>query len=206
MNLSDLGIKSIIGWECGGEAEYNQAPEWPGEQSGVTIGIGYDLGQTPANEIVQAWGPYISSEDLKVLVGLSGKTGPKAQQLLPHVRHLRFGWDIASMVFRESTLPTHFLRTLRIYPQTVDLHGHCAAALVSLVFNRGPALTGDRRAEMADIQALLKANNLNAIPERFEAMQRLWPNTSGLRRRRREEADLFRLGLAYETQTTRDAV
>jgi len=57
MNLSDLGIKSIIGWECGGEAEYNQAPEWPGEQSGVSIGIGYELGMTPANEIVQSWGP-----------------------------------------------------------------------------------------------------------------------------------------------------
>ena len=196
MNISDLAIKSIIGWECGGEAEYNNAPEWPGEQSGVTIGIGYDLGMTPANEIVQAWGPYVSSEDLKVLVGLSGKTGPKAQELLPHVRHLRFTWQTAETVFRETTLPTHFLRTLRVYPQVVDLHGHCAGALVSLVFNRGPAITGDRRVEMADIQALLKANNLNAIPERFEAMQRLWPNTGGLRRRRREEADLFRLGLA----------
>lgn len=196
MNISDLAIKSIIGWECGGKAEYNNAPEWPGESSGVTIGIGYDLGMTPANEIVQAWGPYVSNDDLKVLVGLSGKTGPKAQELLPHVRHLRFTWETAETVFRETTLPTHFLRTLRIYPQVVDLHGHCAGALVSLVFNRGPALTGDRRAEMADIQALLKANKLNAIPERFEAMQRLWPNTVGLRRRRREEADLFRLGLS----------
>ena len=198
MNISDLAIKSIIGWECGGEAEYNNAPEWPGEQSGVTIGVGYDLGMTPANEIVQAWGPYVSSDDLKVLVGLSGKTGPKAQEILPHVRHLRFTWHTAETVFRETTLPTHFLRTLRAYPQVIDLHGHCAGALVSLVFNRGPKMTSDdgRRVEMADIQALLKFNNLNAIPERFEAMQRLWPNTAGLRRRRREEADLFRLGLA----------
>jgi hypothetical protein len=198
MNISDLAIKSVIGWECGGEAEYNNAPEWPGESSGVTIGIGYDLGMTPANEIAQAWGPYILSEDLKVIVGLSGKTGPKAQELLPHVRHLRFTWETAETVFRETTLPTHFLRTLRVYPQVVDLHGHCAGALVSLVFNRGTKMTSDdgRRVEMADIQSLLKSNNLNAIPERFEAMQRLWPNTGGLRRRRREEADLFRLGLS----------
>jgi len=196
MNISDLGIKSIIGWECGGEAEYNHSPEWPGEQSGVTIGIGYDLGMTPANEITQAWGPYVSSQDLEVLVGLSGKTGAKAQEILPHVRHLKFSWETAEIVFRESTLPTHFLRTLRVYPQVIDLHGHCAGALVSLVFNRGPALTGDRRTEMADIQRFLQQKNLSAIPERFEAMQRLWPNTAGLRRRRREEADLFRLGLA----------
>lgn len=196
MNLSDLAIKSIIGWECGGEAEYNRHPEWPGEQSGTTIGIGYDLGMTPANEITQAWGPYVSTADLEILIGLSGKIGANAQAILPHVRHLQFSWDIASKVFRDSTLPIHFARTLRIYPQIIDLHGHCAGALTSLVFNRGPALTGERRAEMADIQKLLKDGKLSAIPERFEAMQRLWPNTAGLRRRRREEADLFRLGLA----------
>jgi hypothetical protein len=195
MNISDLGIKSIIGWECDGEAGYNQAPEWPGEQSGVTIGIGYDLGMTPANEITQAWGPHVSAQDLEILVGLSGKTGERAQTLLPHVRHLNFSWEIAQAVFRNSTLPTHYARTLRIYPQTANIHGHCAGALVSVVFNRGPAISGERRSEMADIQKLLADNKLIAIPERFEAMQRLWPNTAGLRRRRREEADLFRLGL-----------
>lgn len=198
MNISDLAIKAIIGWECGGEAEYDSHPEWPGESSGVTIGIGYDLGMTPANEITQAWGPHLSSSDLKILVGLSGKTGKQAQALLPHVRHLKFSWETASAVFRESTLPIHYLRTLRVYPQAVDIHGHCAGALVSLVFNRGPKMASDdgRRTEMSDIQRLLKEKNLNAIPERFEAMQRLWPNTAGLRRRRREEADLFRIGLS----------
>jgi GH24 family phage-related lysozyme (muramidase) len=196
MNISELGVKSIIGWECGGESEYNHSPEWPGEQSGITIGIGYDLGMTPANEITQAWGPHISSKDLAVIVALTGKIGAKAQELLPHVRHLKFTWETASKVFAESTLPIHYARTLKIYPQAADIHGHCAGALVSLVFNRGPSIIGDRRSEMADIKKLLEDGNLSAIPERFEAMQRLWPNTAGLRRRRREEADLFRLGLA----------
>jgi GH24 family phage-related lysozyme (muramidase) len=198
MNISDLGIKSIIGWECDGEAGYNHSPEWPGEQSGVTIGIGYDLGQTPANEITQAWRTYVSAQDLEILVGLSGITGERAQEILPHVRHLKFTWQTAEKVFLESTLPIHYLRTLRIYPQVIDLHGHCAGALTSLVFNRGPKLTGTdgRRVEMAEIQKLLQQNDLQAIPEQFEKMRRLWSPKSGLYRRRKEEADLFRLGLS----------
>jgi GH24 family phage-related lysozyme (muramidase) len=164
----------------------------------VTIGIGYDLGMTPANEITQAWGPHVSGQDLKILVGLSGATGERAQKLLPHVKHLKFSWETAKKVFLESTLPIHYLRTLRIYPQVIDLHGHCAGALTSLVFNRGPKLTGTdgRRVEMAEIQKLLQQNDLEAIPAQFEAMRRLWSSKSGLYRRRKEEADLFRLGLS----------
>ena len=41
MNLSERGIERIIYWETGGRAEYDQHPEWPGVESGVTIGIGW---------------------------------------------------------------------------------------------------------------------------------------------------------------------
>jgi GH24 family phage-related lysozyme (muramidase) len=87
------------------------------------------------------------------------------------------------------------MRTLRIYPQVVELPGDCAAALVSLVFNRGPSLSGDRRREMCNIQALLKTGNFKEIPNQFREMKRLWPDSKGLRRRREEEADLFEGGL-----------
>jgi GH24 family phage-related lysozyme (muramidase) len=63
------------------------------------------------------------------------------------------------------------------------------------VFNRGASLTGDRRREMANIQALLKTGNLKEIPNQFREMARLWPNSKGLRRRRGEEAELFQGGL-----------
>jgi hypothetical protein len=87
------------------------------------------------------------------------------------------------------------MRTLRIYPQMLDLPGDCAAALVSLVFNRGTSLSGERRREMSNIQALLRTGNLKEIPKQFREMERLWPNVKGLRRRRNEEADLFESGL-----------
>jgi hypothetical protein len=195
MNLLPRGIKSIIGWETGGEAYYDRNPEWPGEASGITIGIGWDLGHTPATETSRAWAPHLDAATLALLVSVSGRKGEAAQVVLPHVRHLVVPWAAALAVFEAVTLPTWYLRTLRIYPQAEELPGDCAAALVSLVFNRGPSLTGDRRREMANIQALLKTSNLKEIPNQFREMVRLWPNSKGLRRRREEEAELFQSGL-----------
>jgi hypothetical protein len=195
MNLSARGIKSIIAWETGGQAEYDPQPEWPGESSGVTIGIGWDLGMTPASETARAWAPHLPASTLAALVGVSGRTGEAAQTVLPYVRHLTIPWAAAMAVFEAVTLPTWYLKTLRIYPQAAELPEDCAAALVSLVFNRGTSLTGDRRREMANIQALLKTGNLGEIAKQFREMVRLWPNSKGLRRRREEEADLFAGGL-----------
>ena len=195
MNLSPRGIKSIIAWETGGEAYYDRHPEWPGEQSGITIGVGWDLGHTPATETSRAWAPHLDSATLALIVSVSGRKGKDAQEVLPHVRHLVIPWSAALSVFETVTLPVWYMRTLRIWPQVVELPGDCAAALVSLVFNRGPSLTGDRRREMANIQALLKTGNFKEIPNQFREMVRLWPNSKGLRRRRGDEADLFEAGL-----------
>jgi hypothetical protein len=195
MNLSQRGIKSIIAWETGGQAEYDPQPEWPGESSGVTIGIGWDLGMTPATETARAWAPHLPASTLAALVGVSGRTGEAAQTVLPYVRHLTIPWAAAMAVFEDVTLPTWYLRTLRIYPQAEELPGDCTAALVSLVFNRGASLTGERRREMCNIQALLKTGNLKEIPSQFREMARLWPNSKGLRRRRGEEAELFQSGM-----------
>lgn len=195
MNLSEYGIQRIIDWETGGEMEYNRHPEWPGESSGITIGIGFDVGQTGAAETKRAWAAHLEPTTLQLLVSVSDKRGEAAQQVLPFVRHLEIPWAAAEAVFKETTLPTWYLRTLRIYPQAVDLHGDACAALVSLVFNRGPSLDGDRRREMLDIQTALKAGKIGQVPELLRSMTRLWPNSRGLRRRREEEAELFQRGL-----------
>ena len=195
MNLSPRGIAKIIDWETGGERYYDRHPEWPGEASGITIGVGWDLGHTHAGETTRAWSPHVDKATLEILVALSGHRGEAAQVRLPHVRHLVIPWDAALAVFQDVTIPTWYLRTLRIYPQVDELPGDCAAALVSLVFNRGPNLTGDRRREMAEIQRLLRVGELGGVPDQLRAMKRLWPDTKGLRRRRDEEAELFEAGL-----------
>jgi hypothetical protein len=195
MNLSTRGIDAIIRWETGGESYYDPNPEWPGGESGITIGVGWDLGHTHAGETTRAWKGRINDAALALLVSVSTHKGAAAQERLPHVRHIAIPWAAALEVFREVTIPTWYLRTLRIYPQVESLPGDCAAALVSLVFNRGASLTGERRSEMARIQELLKAGDHAGIPAQLRAMTRLWPTIKGLRRRREEEADLFEAGL-----------
>lgn len=195
MNLSKRGIEAIIGWETGGENYYDRHPEWPGGESGITIGVGWDLGHTPAAETTRAWRGRVDDATLALLVSVSGHRGQAAQERLPHVRHLVIPWAAALEVFREVTIPTWYLRTLRIYPHAADLPGDCAAALVSLCFNRGTSLSGDRRKEMVEIQLLLGGGKWDRIPEQFRAMKRLWPDVKGLRRRRDEEAELFESGL-----------
>jgi hypothetical protein len=195
MNLSTKGIDAIIRWETGGESYYDPNPEWPGGESGITIGVGWDLGHTHAGETTRAWRGRINDAALALLVSVSSHKGKAAQERLPHVRHLGIPWAAALAVFQEVTIPTWYLRTLRIYPQGESLPGDCAAALVSLVFNRGASLTGERRAEMARIQELLRAGDYAKIPAQLRAMTRLWPTVKGLRRRREEEADLFESGL-----------
>jgi len=194
-SLSTKGIQAIIKWETGGESYYDKNPEWPGEQSGVTIGVGWDLGHTSATETSRAWAPHLNAATLALLVSVSGRKGEAAKEALPHVRHLVVPWMSALAVFENVTIPVWYMKTLRIYPQVVDLPGDCAAALVSLCFNRGTSLSGERRREMSNIQALLRTGNLKEVPKQFREMKRLWPKTEGLRRRRDEEADLFESGL-----------
>ena len=53
--ISDKAFKLIIKYEVGGgEAYYNKylkKPSWPGAFSGVTIGVGYDLGYNRTDEL-----------------------------------------------------------------------------------------------------------------------------------------------------------
>ena len=194
-NLSTKGIQAIINWETSGEEYYKKNPIWPGGESGVTIGVGWDLGQTPVSETSRAWAPHLDAATLALLVSVSGRKGGAAKEVLKHVRHLVISWTSALSVFENVTLPTWYMRTLRIYPQVVDLPGDCAAALVSLCFNRGTSLSGERRREMCNIQALLRTGNLKEIPKQLREMKRLWPTVEGLRNRRIQEADLFESGL-----------
>lgn len=52
---------------------FSSKPEWPGGQSGVTIGFGYDLGYVTVDEFESDWGERIrpdAGERLKAVVGL----------------------------------------------------------------------------------------------------------------------------------------
>ena len=66
--------------------------------------------------------------------------------------------------------------------------------LISMVFNRGNSLEGDRRKEMKDIVPLVEKKDYEGIAKQIEASKRLWEgkNMAGLLDRRDGEASLVR--------------
>lgn len=191
MNLNNEGLQFIIDQETGGESEYNKHPEWPGEQSGITVGVGYDCGYNGPSDISRDWSGHVDRIDLARLVAVSGLKGEAAHAKLPLIKDMTIPWSAALDVFKEVTVPKFYAQMLRIYPQADALEPEQTAALLSLVFNRGNSLNGPRRLEMISIQKALASNELGKIPDLFRGMKRLWPDTRGLRLRRDREATLF---------------
>lgn len=80
----------------------------------------------------------------------------------------------------------------------IHLNEDTQGALVSMVFNRGTSLTGDRRREMKAIVNLVKEQDYEGIAEEIEKSKRLWEGVGldGLVIRREAEADLIRDSIA----------
>ncbi|CAB5125302.1 hypothetical protein D3OALGA1CA_2857 [Olavius algarvensis associated proteobacterium Delta 3] len=78
LTLSRKGLKQLVNHEIGSAAYYRQAlshPIWPGGRSGVTIGIGYDLGYNSDNQIRKDWYSVLAEIDLERLVVVYGLKG-----------------------------------------------------------------------------------------------------------------------------------
>lgn len=202
MKLSDAGLKLILDFEVGGGEEYYrkflQSPTWPGEQSGVTIGIGYDLGYTTPQQFQEAWEELLPESDYLALTAALGVKAKAARELLhasPAMRSIVILWTKAVQVFQNNTVPKFYLQMLRIYPQAEDLPDEARDALISLVFNRGMDLLGGRRSEMLGIQNAMRDRRFYDVPALMRSMKRLWPETKSLQRRRDAEAELFEKAL-----------
>lgn len=196
MILSEKGLKLVLDYEVGGGEPYYRkflaAPTVPGFSSGVTIGIGFDLGYCNRAEFDRAWSNLDCAGRLRSVIGL---TAQEAQQACRGLEGIKVPWEMALKVFLDQQCPIHWLRTLRVYPQAAQLPEDCASALFSLVFNRGTSLSGERRSEMLGIKDALATNHLDEVPRLIRSMKRLWPATSGLPKRREAEAALFEEGL-----------
>ena len=215
--ISERAYDLIVEFETGGRAHYesphgiNKRPCWPGGDSGVTIGCGYDLGYNTRADFETAWGS-LAPQEFSALLGALVKKGRAAKNFLPRVKHIVIEWGVALAVFDAVDLPTEKSTTLAYLPTAAEIHGHCFGALVSLVFNRGPSfkLQGDRYREMRAIYALMNARQYDGIPAQIRNMKRLWvgQGLGGLLRRRDAEAALFQDGLdamriANQTAATR---
>ena len=197
LRCSCRSLEAIVRFEVGSRAQYERLyaqPTWPGGESGVTIGIGYDLGFTSKAQIEADWGPYLEQPARAALAAVQGVKGAAAQQLARGIRHIGIRLAAAEAVFYASTLPRFAKLTRDVFPGVEKLPLDAQGALLSLVFNRGTSLEGDRRREMRAIREVLKSGRISLadIAAQVEAMQRLWPDMRGLRERRVSEAALIR--------------
>jgi GH24 family phage-related lysozyme (muramidase) len=102
-------------------------------------------------------------------------------------------WEAAFSVFKGVTIPKFWKATRQAFPGIENLSANCQGALLSLVFNRGPSLNGDRRRHMSQIRDFVAQQNLPAIAQAIINMIPLWAGKSiakGMDRRRRAEAKL----------------
>jgi GH24 family phage-related lysozyme (muramidase) len=171
---------------------------WPGFSSGVTLGWGCDIGVDPASLV--AWQQYLDPGDYNRLDAVKGLTGASARAALPSVASIAIQQRDADAVLFNYTLANEVASTLEAFPAADQLPDDSFGALVSLVYNRGPGLHGDRRTEMLAIRDDLAAGTArwsDAIVQ-IANMVRLWPGeptASNLPGRRLAEAALFARGL-----------
>jgi hypothetical protein len=199
--LTAAGVTFIAREEVSDATAYQrrfQQPTCPPPPSGVTIGIGYDCRFVDRREFESDWGDLLPAAAVTQLAGVLGKQG--TPDLLGPLAGVVVPLSAAMRVFATRSLPKYLAQTRSIYPQ-LDDPGLTAAqrtALVSLIYNRGTDLGGDRRLEMRTIRDLLAVGRNGEVAEQFESMTRLWDlaTTGGLIRRRRSEATLWRAGFA----------
>jgi GH24 family phage-related lysozyme (muramidase) len=200
--ISTKAIQLIIQHEIGGRAVYDKKynkPIWAGGESGITIGIGADLGYTSDKQFMADWSGAINLNYINALRPTIGIKGIQAKAMLKgEILNVRIPYNTAYEVFVKSSLPRYYAMTKKIYPNMDLLNDDTKGALVSVVYNRGNRLEGDSRAEMRAIVDLIAKQDYEGIAEQIEKSKRLWENKGldGLVKRRESEADLILQSLA----------
>jgi hypothetical protein len=201
--LNKKSLDLILEFEVGGgENYYNKFlknPTWPEGQSGVTIGVGYDLGYVNKTEFSEDWKD-LPKETFDRLYKVVGIKGYNAKNLIRGLKDITIPWELALKVFNNKTVTKFYNLTRETFPNFDNLPEDAKGGLVSLVFNRGAALEGDRRREMKLIRDGMKLVSnydqkaLTFIANQIRNMKRIWIGGSiekGMSRRRDAEAKLI---------------
>lgn len=199
--ISKRSIDLIIQHEVGGRDFYTrkyQKPTWPGGQSGLTLGFGWDAGYNKEKDLFSDW----SALNLNFLNALKRFCGVKGEivktMMKGEVLNVVIPYNMAYDVFVKKSIPKYYALTKKIYPELDTLNEDTRGALVSMVYNRGSKLDGDSRKEMKAIVELVAKQDYEGIAEQIERSKRLWENKGmdGLVIRRENEADLIRSSMA----------
>jgi hypothetical protein len=200
MGIGPQSYDLIVDEETGGMAYYNKTEartDWPGGASGVTVGIGYDLGYATRAEIAEDWSPHVNPAMVKAMQSVAGIHGSAARGATHEIySQVYIPWSTALAVFDKVDVPKWVAIVRKALPNTKELPLESMGALVSLAFNRGASFNnaGDRCREMRAIRTHMATREFRKIPAEFRSMKRLWPAGGGLWKRREHEAVLFETG------------
>lgn len=181
-------VELIVEFEIVSPAYYAarlEAPIWPGGQSGVTWGVGYDGGHQTRTRIGTDWSMHAQVERL---VGTAGVIGQPAKALVPGMRDVRTPYPLAAHVFTAAMLPPYCELARRTFRDGWErIPWVTQGAIVATVFNRGAAMGGESRREMRVIRdECVPSGDPACVAAQLRAMPRLWVGKDvgqGLRRR-----------------------
>ena len=187
--------------EVGGRDYYDKVgvhPERPPGDSGVTIGVGYDLGYQENFE--KDWAGLLTDQQIAALRPCLGIKGPPAQAMKDALPPITIPWLNAWTQFLRKTLPDQVKLTRATFPLAAQpLPPLCFGMLVDLIYNRGADIgptdgSDNQRLEMFQVQQALKAGRYADIPAFLRAMQTR-TKLEQVKQRRAAEAKLFEQGL-----------
>jgi GH24 family phage-related lysozyme (muramidase) len=187
----------LLQYEVGGGKLYYEKYlskfTWPGGASGPTVAIGIDCAYYSEAELASIFS-FLTEDQINSVQKASGKTGEKGKQYTIQLRAtgIVVGWDKALEIFEKLTWPKFTKLAEKTYQGLADLHPDAYGAIVSLVFNRGTNLSGEKRKEMANIKTLILKKDYKKIAKEFRNMKRIWTGKGldGLLERREAEAKL----------------
>lgn len=176
----------------------------PLRTSGITIGYGYDLGQTTDGQFKRDWQKVLSADDI---VRLGKFCGPRwrgnvaiAASHDASLRSVNITPAMALQVLEEKSWPKYEADANIAFPGLDQLVDDAQFALTSLVYNRGGRLDETdwdhpenwRRSEMRAIRDAVKDRHLPNIADGLVLMSLLWAGKGvpGLVKRRLREAKL----------------
>ena len=190
----------------------DQPFEWPGGDSGVTIGYGYDLGYE--EHLAEDCGGLLSEETIRRLATAKGKRGADALAATRSFRDIRIGIDAAEKVFVRRSVPRYLALCRSAMPGFDELPPDVQGALFSLIYNRGAGMKDinpskqDRR-EMREIRDAVAqyahsrdTEQLHRVAGQLRSMERLWrgKGLDGLIARREAEARLVESAIPTQTE------
>lgn len=199
LRISPEAKEMILFYEVGGPGYYQarlQRPTVPPGSSGITIGIGYDLGYNTASQIRADWKGQIPDAHVERLASVAGRKTTAAKSALGRVRDIAIPWDAAVAVYEKRTVPRFAALTVATYPGIKATHPHIQGVMLSTSFNRGTAMTPyERRKELVWTRDDLRTGKTAKLPSYQLAMRRLWPTIPGLLKRYTAHAGLIQNAL-----------